>query len=73
VTFGDSSAPVPLCLEQPRLEQAKRLLRDDKEILVWSGSAVECASAAIMADDKAYWAPLRQEMERLRFEARRGA
>ena len=29
--------------------------------------------AAIMVEDKAYWAPLRQELERLRFEARRGA
>ena len=42
--FWDSSALVPLCLEQPRSEQAKRLLREDKEILVWWGSAVECAS-----------------------------
>ena len=28
--------------------------------------------AAIMVEDKAYWAPLRQELEQLRFEARRG-
>ena len=28
--------------------------------------------AAIMVEDKAYWVPLRQELEQLRFEARRG-
>ncbi len=43
--FWDSSALVPLCLEQPRSEHAKRLLREDKEVIVWWGSAVECASA----------------------------
>ena len=43
--FWDSSALVPLCLEQPRSAQAKRLLREDKELVVWWGSVVECASA----------------------------
>lgn len=43
--FWDSSALVSLCLEQPRSEQAKRLLRDDREMIVWWGSPVECASA----------------------------
>lgn len=43
--FWDSSALVPLCLQQPRSEQAKRLLREDREIMVWWGSSVECASA----------------------------
>lgn len=43
--FWDSSALVPLCLEQPRSEHAKRLLREDREMIVWWGSPVECASA----------------------------
>lgn len=43
--FWDSSALVPLVLTQPRTERAKQLLKEDPELLVWWGSAVECASA----------------------------
>ena len=44
---------MPLCLEQPRSEQAKRLLREDPEMIVWWGSKVECASAfaRLLRDD----------------------
>lgn len=51
--YWDSSALVPLCLEQPRSEQAKRLLREDPEMIVWWGSKVECASAfaRLLRDD----------------------
>jgi predicted nucleic acid-binding protein len=45
VKFWDSSALVPLCLEQPRTEVALRWLDQDPEQVVWWGSAVECASA----------------------------
>ena len=53
MTYWDSSALVPLCLEQPRSEQAKRLLREDPEMIVWWGSKVECASAfaRLLRDD----------------------
>lgn len=43
--FWDSSALIPLCLEQPRTEVVLRWLEDDPEQVVWWGSAVECASA----------------------------
>ena len=43
--FWDSSALVPLVLTQPRTERAKQLLKEDPELVVWWGSAVECASA----------------------------
>lgn len=43
--FWDASALVPLCLEQPATVQALRWQREDPEMVVWWGSAVECASA----------------------------
>lgn len=43
--FWDSSALVPLCLQQPRTELALRWLDEDPEQVVWWGSSVECASA----------------------------
>jgi predicted nucleic acid-binding protein len=43
--FWDSSALVPLLLEQPASERLGDLLRRDPEIVLWWGSPVECASA----------------------------
>lgn len=43
--FWDSSALVPLLLEQPRSELVRRWLREDGDLVVWWGSEVECASA----------------------------
>lgn len=43
--FWDSSALVPLCLEQPRSAHARRMVAQDPEMIVWWGSAIECASA----------------------------
>lgn len=43
--FWDSSALVPLLLEQPRTARARELLGLDKELVVWWGSPIECASA----------------------------
>jgi hypothetical protein len=45
VRFWDSSALVPLCLEQPATAQALQWQREDPELVAWWGSAVECASA----------------------------
>jgi predicted nucleic acid-binding protein len=45
VRFWDSSALVPLCLTQPATAQARELLTQDRELVVWWGSPVECASA----------------------------
>lgn len=43
--FWDSSALVTLVLEQPLTARARGLLTDDPEVVVWWGSAIECASA----------------------------
>jgi len=43
--FWDSSALVTLVLEQPRSAHARGLAAEDGEMMVWWGSAVECASA----------------------------
>jgi predicted nucleic acid-binding protein len=45
VRFWDSSALVPLCLDQPRSAEARTLAGEDAEMVVWWGSAIECASA----------------------------
>lgn len=43
--FWDASAIVPLLTAQPRSVEARRLRRDDPEMVVWWGSVVECTSA----------------------------
>lgn len=43
--FWDSSALVPLILDQPQTVAARRLIEQDPELVVWWGSAIECASA----------------------------
>ena len=43
--FWDSSAVVPLILDQPLSTRARTLLRDDPAMAVWWGTPVECASA----------------------------
>ena len=43
--FWDTSALVPLLLEQEATAEVAELLSQDPEIVAWWGSAVECASA----------------------------
>ena len=43
--YWDSSALVPLLLDQPLTERARTLYRQDPELVVWWGSLIECASA----------------------------
>lgn len=43
--FWDSSAVVPLCVEEPRTPPVCQLLEADPGMVVWWGSAVECWSA----------------------------
>jgi predicted nucleic acid-binding protein len=45
VKFWDSSAVVPLLVDEPFSSKAEQLLADDSDIVVWWGSPVECASA----------------------------
>lgn len=44
--FWDTSALVPLLLEQEATEEVSDLLLEDPEIAAWWGTSVECASAA---------------------------
>jgi hypothetical protein len=46
VRFWDTSAVVPLLLEQGATAKVEELLSEDPEIVAWWGTAVECASAA---------------------------
>ncbi|MEQ9399099.1 MAG: type II toxin-antitoxin system VapC family toxin [Longimicrobiales bacterium] len=43
--FWDSSAVVPLLLRQPETPRSRWLFDEDPDMVVWWGTAVECASA----------------------------
>ena len=43
--FWDSSAIIPLCLEEPASEMVENLARTDEDIIVWWTTRVECVSA----------------------------
>lgn len=78
--FWDSSALVPLLLEQPRSAQAKALLTDDADMVVWWGSMIECASAIarlhrdgqISADSESRSRAMLSELSKTWFEIQSG-
>lgn len=43
--FWDSSAVIPLCLNEPHTEKILKLAKADEEIVVWWATRVECYSA----------------------------
>ena len=43
--FWDTSALVPLCVDEPESGAVKALLQDDPSMVVWWGSIIECWSA----------------------------
>lgn len=43
--FWDSSALIPLILEQPYSPRSRALLEDDPDGVIWWGTPIECASA----------------------------
>jgi len=45
VRFWDASAIVPLCLAQPLTAESRTMLAKDREMVVWWGSSIACASA----------------------------
>jgi predicted nucleic acid-binding protein len=45
VIFWDTSAIVPLLVEEPSSSTAAALLRSDSELVVWWGLSIECLSA----------------------------
>jgi predicted nucleic acid-binding protein len=49
VRFWDASAVLPLLLRQPATARIEPLLRRDPEVVLWWGTAVECASALARA------------------------
>jgi len=46
VRFWDTSALVPLLLQQLATSEVEALLAEDPDMVAWWGTAVECASAA---------------------------
>lgn len=45
MSFWDSSALIPLLLQEPRTTRALTLLEEERAATVWWGSPVECLSA----------------------------
>jgi predicted nucleic acid-binding protein len=43
--FWDASAILPLCLSEPRSPLIRRILEEDRGIVAWWGTPVECLSA----------------------------
>lgn len=43
--FWDSSAIIPLCIEEPQTDIVRNIIRKDGAIVVWWGSLIECYSA----------------------------
>src|SRR4030042_1804962 len=43
--FWDSSAIIPLCLQEPISEQIRAVLQADDDIVVWWATRIECLSA----------------------------
>lgn len=43
--FWDSSAVVPLCLDQPETPRVRELAGSDAAVVVWWGTRTECVSA----------------------------
>ncbi|MGH8521845.1 MAG: type II toxin-antitoxin system VapC family toxin [Gammaproteobacteria bacterium] len=66
--FWDSSAMVPLLVQEPMTPSLLRLLREDSVMHVWWGSEVECVSALARLEREAALASesMTQAMMRLR-------
>lgn len=45
MSFWDSSALVPLLTDEPKSNAVRERARDEREMIVWWGTEVECASA----------------------------
>jgi predicted nucleic acid-binding protein len=43
--FWDSSAVIPLCLQEPFSEQVREVLKADEDMVVWWTTRIECLSA----------------------------
>jgi len=43
--FWDSSAIIPLCIDEPQTKTTRQIVRKDSAVAVWWGSFIECCSA----------------------------
>jgi uncharacterized protein len=55
--FWDSSAIVPLCVEETATDRALALLAEDPEVAIWWATPVECASAVARLEREAALTP----------------
>jgi predicted nucleic acid-binding protein len=56
--FWDSSAIVPLCVEETATDRALALVNDDPEVAIWWATPVECASAVARLEREAALTPV---------------
>lgn len=66
--FWDSSALVPLLLEEPDSERRRTLLRADPGVAVWWGTPVECESAIQRRTREGSLSPAEARLARERLE-----
>lgn len=55
--FWDSSAIVPLCVEETATDRALALVNEDPEVAIWWATPVECASAVARLEREAALTP----------------
>jgi predicted nucleic acid-binding protein len=55
--FWDSSAIVPLCVEETATDRALALVAEDPEVAIWWATPVECASAVARLEREAALTP----------------
>lgn len=55
--FWDSSAIVPLCVEETATDRALALVNEDPEVAIWWATPVECASALARLEREAALTP----------------
>lgn len=55
--FWDSSAIVPLCVEETATDRALALVHEDPEVAIWWATPVECASALARLEREAALTP----------------
>jgi hypothetical protein len=66
VIFWDSSAIVPLLVDEPPREALLELLHRDSGMIVWWGTPVECASAIARREREGALGEAAEVLERLR-------
>lgn len=70
--FWETAALVPLLAEQPGTPAALGWLREDAEVVVWWGTAVECASAIARLERTGAFAAAAAATARARLDDLRG-